>query len=107
MYTKQDQEKTPHFIYRTPQGEEIGILYEKPEYLEPKPRELTKEEIDNLIKVLKTRYETGTRETHWQAGVWLWNDQNYKYNNYAPSWFPKYKKLNQNIEMPDYTKLYC
>ena len=107
IYTKQDQERTPHFIYRTLQGEEIGILYEKPEYLEPKPRALTKEEIDNLIKVLKTRYETGTRETHWQAGVWLWNNQNYEYNEYAPTWFPKYKKLDEKIQMPDYTKLYC
>lgn len=105
LYTKQDQERTPHFIYRTPKGEEIGILYEKAEYLEPKPRALTKEEIENLIQVLSRKYKTGIRETHWQAGVWLWNDQNYEYNNYAPSWFPKYKKLDENIRMPDYTKL--
>lgn len=105
LYTKQDQERTPHFIYRTADGEEIGILYEKAEYLEPKPRALTKEEIENLIQVLSRKYKTGTRETHWQAGVWLWNDQNYEYNNYAPSWFPKYKKLDENIRMPDYTKL--
>ena len=52
LYTKQDQERTPHFIYRTADGEEIGILYEKAEYLEPKPRALTKEEIENLIQVL-------------------------------------------------------
>ena len=107
LYTKQDQERTPHFIYRTADGEEIGILYEKAEYLEPKPRALTKEEIENLIQVLSRKYKTGTRETHWQAGVWLWNEQNYEYNNYAPSWFPKYKKLDENIKMPDYTKLYC
>ena len=105
LYTKQDQERTPHFIYRTADGEEIGILYEKAEYLEPKPRKLSKDEIDNMIRILKTEYKTTYRETYWQAGVWLWNNQNYEYNDYAPLWFPKYKKLDENIQMPDYTKL--
>lgn len=105
LYTKQDQERTPHFIYRTAAGEEIGILYEKAEYLEPKPRKLSKDEIDNMIRILKTEYKTTYRETYWQAGVWLWNNQNYEYNDYAPLWFPKYKKLDENIQMPDYTRL--
>ena len=59
----------------------------------------------NIFCFFLYKYKTGIRETHWQAGVWLWNDQNYEYNNYAPSWFPKYKKLDENIRMPDYTKL--
>lgn len=105
LYTKQDQERTPHFIYRTPKGEEIGILFEKAEYLEPKPRALTKEEIDNLIKVLKTEYKTVSKRTHWKAGVLLWNEQNYENNDCSPIWFPKYKKLDENIKMPDYNEM--
>ena len=105
LYTKQDQERTPHFIYRTPKEEEIAILYKKAEYLEPKPRALTKNEIDNMIRILKTEYNKAYKETHWKAGVWLWNNQNYEYNGNSPTWFPKYKKLDENIKMPDYTKL--
>ena len=106
IYTKQDQERTPHFIYRTAEGNEIGILYEKAEYLESKPRTLTKNEIDNLVKILTTKYKTAYDETtHWEEGVWLWNNQNYEYNDYAPYWFPKYKRLDENIQMPDYIKL--
>ena len=105
-YTKQDQERTPHFIYKVPTGEEFAILFEKAEYLQPTPRKLTQKELDVLVKFLNTEYKIKEEvETYWQSGVWLWNNQNYEYNEYAPKWFPKYKKIADNVKMPDYTKL--
>lgn len=105
-YTKQDQERTPHFIYKVPTGEEFAILFEKAEYLQPTPRKLTQKELDVLVKFLNTKYKIKEGvETYWQSGVWLWNNQNYEYNEYSPKWFPKYKKIADNIKIPDYTKL--
>lgn len=105
-YTKQDQERTPHFIYKVPTGEEFAILFEKAEYLQPTPRKLTQKELDVLVKFLNTEYKIQEEvETYWQSGVWLWNNQNYEYNEYSPNWFPKYKKIADNVKMPDYTKL--
>lgn len=105
-YTKQDQERTPHFIYKVPTGEEFAILFEKAEYLQPTPRKLTQEELDVLVKFLNAEYKIKEEvETYWQSGVWLWNNQNYEYNEYSPKWFPKYKKIADNVKMPDYTKL--
>ncbi len=105
-YTKQDQERTPHFIYKVPTGEEFAILFEKAEYLQPTPRKLTQKELDVLVKFLNTEYKIQEEvETYWQSGVWLWNNQNYEYNEYSPKWFPKYKKIADNVKMPDYTKL--
>lgn len=105
-YTKQDQERTPHFIYKVPTGEEFAILFEKAEYLQPTPRKLTQKELDVLVKFLNTEYKIKEEvETYWQSGVWLWNNQNYEYNEYSPKWFPKYKKIADNVKMPDYTKL--
>lgn len=105
-YTKQDQERTPHFIYKVPTGEEFAILFETAEYLQPTPRKLTQKELDVLVKFLNTEYKIKEEvETYWQSGVWLWNNQNYEYNEYSPKWFPKYKKIADNVKMPDYTKL--
>ena len=105
-YTKQDQERTPHFIYKVPTGEEFAILFEKAEYLQPTSRKLTQKELDVLVKFLNTEYKIKEEvETYWQSGVWLWNNQNYEYNEYSPKWFPKYKKIADNVKMPDYTKL--
>ncbi len=105
-YTKQDQERTPHFIYKVPTGEEFAILFEKAEYLQPTPRKLTQKELDVLVKFLNTEYKIKEEvETYWQSGVWLWNNQNYEYNEYSPNWFPKYKKIADNVKIPDYTKL--
>lgn len=105
-YTKQDQERTPHFIYKVPTGEEFAILFEKAEYLQPTPRKLTQKELDVLVKFLNTEYKIKEEvETYWQSGVCLWNNQNYEYNEYSPKWFPKYKKIADNVKMPDYTKL--
>lgn len=106
QYTKQELgqigQKTVDLIETT---KRLPTIYEKAEYLEPKPRALTKNEIDNMIRILKTEYNKAYKETHWKAGVWLWNNQNYEYNGNSPTWFPKYKKLDENIKMPDYTKL--
>lgn len=105
-YTKQDQERIPHFIYKVPTGEEFAILFEKAEYLQPTPRKLTQKELDVLVKFLNAEYKIKEEvETYWQSGVWLWNNQNYEYNEYSPKWFPKYKKIADNVKMPDYTKL--
>ena len=105
-YTKQDQERTPHFIYKVPTGEEFAILFEKAEYLQPTSRKLTQKELEVLVKFLNTEYKIKEEvETYWQSGVWLWNNQNYEYNEYSPKWFPKYKKIADNVKMPDYTKL--
>lgn len=109
-YTKQDQERTPHFIYKVPTGEEFSILFEKAEYLQPIPRKLTQEELDVLVKFLNTEepkeYKIKSeKENYWQSGVWLWNNQNYDYNEDSPKWFPKYKKIADDVKMPDYTKL--
>lgn len=105
-YTKQDQERTPHFIYKVPTGEEFAILFEKAEYLQPTPRKLTQKELDVLVNFLNTEYKIKEEvETYWQSGVWLWNNQNYEYSEYSPKWFPKYKKIADNVKIPDYTKL--
>ena len=107
-FTKQDQERTPHFYYRLKTGEEFCILFERAEYLEPIPRKLTQKELDILTNFLNAKNDNRhlkEQKNNWQAGVWLWNDQNYEYNAHAPQWFPKYKKIDENIKMPDYTKL--
>lgn len=102
LYTKMDQERTPHFYYKLNTGEEFGILFEKAEYLQPISRTLTQKELDFLVKILNTK--KGDR-TIWESGAWLWNNQNYEGNEYNFSWFPKYKKIEDNIKIPDYTKL--
>lgn len=109
-FTKQDQERRPHFIYKLASGEEFGILFEKAEYLYPIPRNLTKQELDILVNFLKSKEQIKIKgknitETKWQSGIWLWNNQNYDYNDNSPNWFPKYKKLDKNTPMPDYTEL--
>lgn len=109
-YTKLDQERTPHFIYKVPTGEEFAILFEKAEYLYPIPRKLAQQELDVLVKFLNTEETKEYKrkeniKNKWQSGLWLWNDQNYDYNENSPSWFPKYKKIADNVKMPDYTKL--
>ena len=108
-YTIQDQERTPHFIYELKTGEKFGILFEKAEYLQPIPRELTQHELDVLVNFLITsvdkEYKRKGVSNGWEDGVGLWNDQNYDYNNHSPSWFPMYKKIDENTNMPDYSKL--
>lgn len=107
-FTKLDQEKTPHFIYQLKTGEEFGILFERPEYLSPIPRKLTQEELDTLVNFLSKTNNSkylSKPETNWQTGLWVWNWQNYNFNSYSPSWFPKYRKLDENLLMPDYKKL--
>lgn len=107
-YTKQDQERTPHFIYRVASGEEFGILFERAEYLQPINRKLTQQELDILVDFLKSKNQIkhkGKIETNWQSGIWLWNNQNYDYNKHSPKWFPQYKKLDENTPMPNYSKL--
>ena len=107
-YTRQDQERVPHFCYELSTGEVFCILFEKAEYLQPISRKLTQEELNVLVKFLNSfkHYKRGNNNvTAWESGVWLWNDQNYEYNQYGESWFPKYKKIDENIKMPDYSKL--
>lgn len=108
-YTQMDQERIPHFCYRLKTGEVFSILFEKPEYMKPIPRKLTQVELDNLVTFLNSNCEyklkKGIEETNWEEGVSLWNDQNYEYNDYSPKWFPKYKKIDENLQIPDYTKL--
>ncbi len=108
-YTIQDQERTPHFIYELNTGEKIGILFEKAEYLYPIPRKLTQHELDVLvnflIKPVDKEYKRKYISNGWEDGVWLWNYQNYDFNNYSPKYFPKYKKIDENTPMPDYSKL--
>ncbi len=108
-YTIQDQERTPHFIYELNTGEKFGILFEKAEYLYPNPRKLTQDELDVLVNFLITpvdeEYKRKDVSNGWEDGVWLWNKQNYDYNKHSPSWFPKYKRIDENTPMPDYSKL--
>ena len=106
-YTKQDQERIPHFYYKLKTGEEFGILFEKAEYLQPISRKLTEQELNNLVTFLNSKSSLNEleKENKWDEGVWLWNYQNYEYNDYSPKWFPKYKKIDENVKMPDYTKL--
>lgn len=44
-------------------------------------------------------------KNYWQMGIFMWNNQNYDYNEHSPSWFPKYKRIDENISIPDYSKL--
>ena len=46
-----------------------------------------------MSKFLNERKIKNEKETYWQSGVWLWNNQNYDYNEASPKWFPKYKKI--------------
>lgn len=109
-YTRQDQEREPHFVYELATGEQFNILFERAEYLQPVHRKLTKQELEILVRYLNAPQLEDERlsldfKNYWQFGVWLWNDQNYDYVRSNPSWFPKYKKLDENLQMPDYTKL--
>lgn len=108
-YTQQDQEKRPHFIYELKTGEKFGILLEKAEYLFPISRKLTQQELDVLVKLLNApveeNYKIKNVKNNWEFGILLWNSQNYNYNKYSSNWFVKYKKINENTTMPDYTKL--
>lgn len=106
-YTQQDQERKPHFIYELNTGEKFGILLEKAEYLYPIPRKLTRHELDILVKYLNAPVveKIFKCKNYWQMGIFMWNNQNYDYNEYSPSWFPQYKKIDENTSMPDYSKL--
>lgn len=106
-YTQQDQERKPHFIYELDTGEKFGILLEKAEYLYPIPRKLTQQELDVLIRYLKAPIveKSFKSKNYWEMGVFMWNNQNYDYNNYSPKYYPKYKKIDENTPMPDYSKL--
>ena len=111
LYIKTDQERIPNFHYRLKTGEDFCILFEKPEYMEPIPRKLTEKEIANLIKVLKmydsSKYlkKKNIKLSYWDRAIKTWQYQNYEGNEYSPEWFPQYKNLPDNLEMPDYTKL--
>ncbi len=106
-YTMQDQERTPHFIYELNTGEKFGILFEKAEYLYPISRKLTQQELDVLIRYLKAPVveKLFKCKNYWELGILMWNDQNYDCTNYSPKYFPKYKKIDENTPMPDYSKL--
>ena len=75
----------------------------------PNPRKLTQDELDVLVNFLITpvdeEYKRKDVSNGWEDGVWLWNKQNYDYNKHSPSWFPKYKRIDENTPMPDYSKL--
>lgn len=106
-YTMQDQERTPHYIYELNTGEKFAILLEKAEYLHPIPRKLTQHELDILVKYLNAPVieKLFKCKNYWQMGIFMWNNQNYDYNEHSPSWFPKYKRIDENISIPDYSKL--
>lgn len=106
LITRRDQEAKPNFHYILKDGTDISILFEKAEYLEPIPRKLTQEELDRLVKFLNMYKDKEHTRTNWQSGVWLWNDQNYNDNEpHYLNYLPRYKKIDENIKMPDYTKL--
>ena len=54
---------------------------------------------------LKMKRKGKNENTNWENGVWLWNDQNYNENENNFGVLPQYKKINEDIKMPDYTKL--
>lgn len=105
LITRRDQEYKPNFHYVLKDGTDISILFEKPEYLEPIPRKLKQDELDRLVKFLKMKRKGKNENTNWENGVWLWNDQNYNENENNFGVLPQYKKINEDIKMPDYTKL--
>lgn len=107
VYTQTDQERNPNFHYVLKTGEDFCLSLERAKYLEPIPRELSKEEIERLVKFLKFEKEVGNKQkiSEWERVKWCWNDQNYGYNEDSPSWFPQYRKLAEDARMPDYTKL--
>lgn len=108
-FTRQDQEREPHFIYKLATGEEFTISFIEPKYLYPIPRKLTQQELDILVDFLTSplneEYKIKDVSNGWEDGVWTWNHQNYKYNNNSQKWFPRYKKIDENMPMPNYTKL--
>jgi len=107
IYTQLDQERKPNFHYTLKTGEDFCLSMEKAIYLEPIPRTLSEEEIERLVHFLKRerKLKNGEKYSNWEAIKSCWEDQNFGYNEYAPKWFPKYKKLEMDTPMPDYTKI--
>lgn len=80
------------------------------ENIELEDRTDTEEFLNTIVDITDVKKTNRTirklnKQFYWQSGVWLWNNQNYEYNEYSPKWFPKYKKIADNVKMPDYTKL--
>jgi len=106
IYCNEDSEKEPHFHYRLKDGADVVILFKEAEYMYPLERLLTNKEIDNLITFLKgtTKSEYG-EENNWETAIFAWNNENYKANSHNNGIFPYYEKLQEDLPMPDYTKL--
>ena len=95
IYCNEEVETEPHFHIRLKDNVGVAIYFNKAEYLEPLSRLLTDEEVKIIVKYLNSRcnIETFKDYTNWQYLIYAWNNQNYNI------------KLNDDIVMPDYTKL--
>ena len=108
IYLERDEEVIPHFNLVLKDGSTFKIMLEKAEYIEPIPRKLTDEEIDIVIKYLDSKCEDeyfgGRFEGYknWHLLIFAWNNENAHAQSYI---YPKKRRLNEKLPMPDYKKL--
>lgn len=106
VYCNEESEKEPHFHYRLKDGKDVAILFKEAEYMYPLSRTLTNKEIENLITFLKGSTKTKYGEdNNWKTTIFAWNNENYKGNSRNNGIFPNYDELEEDLPMPDYTKL--
>lgn len=107
VYCEAEIELEPHFHYVLPDGSDIAISFLEAEYLYPLKRKLTEREIENLITFLKGSHSNNRWNcTNWKLGIITWNRQNYrKSKGEWESIYPNHKKLDENLQMPDYRLL--
>lgn len=107
VYCGTEVEIEPHFHYVLPDGSDIGVSFLEAEYLYPLERKLTEREIENLITFLKGSHPDNRWNcTNWELGIITWNRQNCR--ELVCGWeriYPKHKKLDENLQMPDYRLL--
>lgn len=104
IYCNEEVETEPHFHIKFKDGIDVAIYFDRAEYLYPLYRKLTDAEIDVVIKYLnsKCNIKYFIDYTNWQYLIYAWNNQNANSQGYV---YPNKVELDENIEIPNYTKL--
>lgn len=98
-----DAGRTPHFHIEDNEGFDSCLKFSSPEYFVHgchRSKFHNKKEKENLIDFLnqpvseKIQKRYKNIKTNWQFLVFLWNKS-----------YQRFEKLDDNLEMPDYTKL--
>ncbi len=107
IYCDEDIETEPHFHVKLSNNSNVAIYFRKPKYLYPIYSKLSDEELEVLNNYLKSKcsdyiVKHFNIDTNWKYLIYAWNNQN---ANSQGSIYPHKEKLDENMEMPDYTKL--